>query len=358
MKRKIITVITVLLFSILFPIIAYSHPGRTDASGGHWDRSNGTYHYHNGGSSSNSGGSGSYSYDYETTKKTLYASKVNITDPPKKMDIGESVNLKAYVYPTDAEDDEIIWESEKPDVAKITPDNKLLAVGVGTTTIIAKTSRGTSSSFIVEINEVIANSISIQNNNKTMLIEDSQKLEINFVPDNTTYKDVVWISSDDSILTVDNDGEILAVGLGKAKITATHKELKDSFEIEVLPIKADKISIICLDKLERDEKLDILKIDINDTCIFEANISPSNTTDKTITWSVNDDEKASIDNDGMFIGLKSGVVTVTAETENGIKDSIEIKVYNDSPIAILLIVFIVAGAAGCLYISRKKKTIK
>jgi hypothetical protein len=69
MKRKIITVITVLLFSILFPIIAYSHPGRTDASGGHWDRSNGTYHYHNGGSSSNSGGSGSYSYDYETTKK-------------------------------------------------------------------------------------------------------------------------------------------------------------------------------------------------------------------------------------------------------------------------------------------------
>lgn len=32
----------------LFTFNAYSHSGRTDSNGGHWDRSTGTYHYHTG----------------------------------------------------------------------------------------------------------------------------------------------------------------------------------------------------------------------------------------------------------------------------------------------------------------------
>lgn len=42
MKKKLFT-----LF-ILVSLLAFSHPGRTDASGGHHDRKNGGYHYHHG----------------------------------------------------------------------------------------------------------------------------------------------------------------------------------------------------------------------------------------------------------------------------------------------------------------------
>nr|DAW38655.1 MAG TPA: putative peptidoglycan binding domain protein [Caudoviricetes sp.] len=42
MKNKLFT-----LF-ILVSLLAFSHPGRTDANGGHYDRKNGTYHYHHG----------------------------------------------------------------------------------------------------------------------------------------------------------------------------------------------------------------------------------------------------------------------------------------------------------------------
>ena len=42
MKKKLFT-----LF-ILLSFLAFSHPGRTDASGGHHDRKNGGYHYHHG----------------------------------------------------------------------------------------------------------------------------------------------------------------------------------------------------------------------------------------------------------------------------------------------------------------------
>lgn len=48
MKRFFLLILAILLF-VLIPLTAYAHPGRTDSKGGHWDRSNGTYHYHNDG---------------------------------------------------------------------------------------------------------------------------------------------------------------------------------------------------------------------------------------------------------------------------------------------------------------------
>ena len=42
MKKKIFALFT------LVSLLAFAHPGRTDANGGHYDRKNGTYHYHHG----------------------------------------------------------------------------------------------------------------------------------------------------------------------------------------------------------------------------------------------------------------------------------------------------------------------
>ena len=53
MKKK--TLKTILFFSLLIYILvgyAYAHSGRTDANGGHYDRSTGEYHYHNDGTTS------------------------------------------------------------------------------------------------------------------------------------------------------------------------------------------------------------------------------------------------------------------------------------------------------------------
>lgn len=46
-KIKISLFLSVYIF-IISGMIVYAHSGRTDANGGHWDRSTGTYHYHTG----------------------------------------------------------------------------------------------------------------------------------------------------------------------------------------------------------------------------------------------------------------------------------------------------------------------
>lgn len=63
MKKKLFT-----LF-ILVSLLAFSHPGRTDASGGHYDRKNGTYHYHHG-YSAHSHPNGVCPYESPKTAKT------------------------------------------------------------------------------------------------------------------------------------------------------------------------------------------------------------------------------------------------------------------------------------------------
>ena len=87
MKKRILkmaSIIIVLLMAIT-PISA--HPGRTDANGGHYSRTNcakwglrdGEYHYHNGGgssSSSSSSGSKSSSKSSSPSSKTPSAPKV------------------------------------------------------------------------------------------------------------------------------------------------------------------------------------------------------------------------------------------------------------------------------------------
>lgn len=35
------------LFFLLLPILLFSHPGKTDKNGGHYDKKTGQYHYHN-----------------------------------------------------------------------------------------------------------------------------------------------------------------------------------------------------------------------------------------------------------------------------------------------------------------------
>lgn len=44
--KRVICILLVIVFC--FPFVVYAHPGRTDSSGGHTDKSTGKYHYHHG----------------------------------------------------------------------------------------------------------------------------------------------------------------------------------------------------------------------------------------------------------------------------------------------------------------------
>ncbi len=69
--------------------------------------------------------------------------------------------------------------------------------------------------------DVVAASIALDNEESDMYIGDVMQLTATVLPDNTTNKVVTWTSSDNEVATVDENGNITAVSIGSATISAT-----------------------------------------------------------------------------------------------------------------------------------------
>ena len=116
-------------------------------------------------------------------------------------------------------------------------------------------------------------------------------------------KTVTWSSTDDSVVKVDQDGKIEAVGIGTATITAAVDDFSDSVDITVnAPLTG-----ITLNKQETTIKK-------GDTVDLDVIYNPEDTTDsKDVIWTSSDDTVATVDEDGIVTALKDGTTTVTAK---------------------------------------------
>lgn len=363
MKKRIISIITICVLILTIPFMIFAHSGRTDSSGGHKDNKNksglGSYHYHCGGYPAHlhsngvcpykGGGSTSTS---TTMSTTTYATRINAVNVPASVNAGDKVKLEGKVYPSNAVDSSITWSSDNPSVASVSSSGELTAVGVGTVTISAKTSRGTTTRFTVKVNEVFAEKIVIENKLESIFVGDSQSLNVAFTPENTTDKTIVWTSDNDDIATVSIDGMLTGISEGKTIITAVYKDFFDSFEVEVKPVLADKINIKINDvnskeyNLKKGEKIQ-----------FKAEVLPENTTDKTVEWSVSDKNIATIDENGLLTCIESGTVIVTASTVNGVMEEVEVEVSSNAD-ALAGFGVTCAAAGGIALYMRKRKTKK
>ena len=365
--KKILSVVTTCLVVISLPLGALAHSGRTDGSGGHKDNKNksglGGYHYHCGGYPAHlhSGGvcpykGGGTTSKKSSTPKTVYASSITAKNVPTQIDAGESASLEASVYPTNAVDKEISWESSDTNVLTVSKNGDLTAVGVGTAIITAKTSKGTAKTFTITVNEVVAESISISDNKNEILIGDTTTLNCIFTPENTTYKEVEWKTDNESIVFVEADGRIIGKEIGQAVITATHKELSDSITIEVKPIVADKVEIVLPDDMGMNDET-TPRMKKGSSIQLNALIEPDNTTYKEIEWSVSEEGLATIAENGVLTAHASGIVIVTATTQCGKTDEIEIEIYSNAGLGVVGVCGTAAaiGAGAAVYFKKKRK---
>ena len=72
MFRKLATGFTALLCAAFLTVSAFAHPGNTDSSGGHYNRSTGEYHYHHGyPAHQHTNGKCPYDYDDKTGQNSI-----------------------------------------------------------------------------------------------------------------------------------------------------------------------------------------------------------------------------------------------------------------------------------------------
>ncbi len=139
-----------------------------------------------------------------------------------------TVIMELVKYPEDTTDKpSVVWKSSNTKVATVDSAGKVTSVGVGSAVITATVTGSIAakkrviSTTVNVIAPVYSLTISNPTNRNTLLRGESLSMVSVVLPaDPTGDKDVVWWSSDESVLTVDEKGLVKTVGVGSATVYA------------------------------------------------------------------------------------------------------------------------------------------
>ena len=144
-------------------------------------------------------------------------------------------------------------------------------------------------------------------------------------PSEAANKELTWSSSAEAVATVDQNGKVTAVKEGTATITATCKAaatVKGTCDVTVS--KAPE-PIVPVDAVQLSET-EPVSLSPNETLQVTAVISPSNATDKNVTWASDNAEVASVSESGLITALKGGVAYITATAGGVTSDALMVTV--------------------------------
>ena len=227
------------------------------------------------------------------------------------------------------------WKSSDSSVLEIdkeTGEFRALSEGSCQVSVVVKDFNLEASCQVI-VRCIQAEGISLDITEKSLQIGETVRLKATITPEDATYKDMEWLSSDVEIATVDEDGIVTAHNVGECQIivrTFAHNNndtrdsddiLQAECKITVNPIKSEGIT------LNETEK----SVTIGETFTLTYTITPSDATYQDVEWSSSDNNVATVSSEGEVTAVNEGECTITVETADGKTAECEVTVV---PIAV------------------------
>lgn len=236
------------------------------------------------------------------SKRIVPVVSVELNESTVELKVGGVITLVASVFPINATEQNVEWESSDNSVAQVDGGN-VVALSPGRANIIASAGGKTAT---CEIN-VVKGTISVES-----IVLDKLSLEIcegenaelraTVYPDEATDKTIVWSTLNADVATV-SGGIVSAVKEGTTTIVASAGECTAECAVTVksatIPVESVSLS------------LSSLTLEEGKTETLIATVFPENATDKTVTWSSSMIDVATV-NDGVVTALAAGEATITA----------------------------------------------
>ncbi|MBQ0165448.1 MAG: Ig-like domain-containing protein [Bacteroidales bacterium] len=227
--------------------------------------------------------------------------------------VGQETTVRATVLPSYAKDTSLTWTSSDETVATITSTFseegscyvKGVSPGSAIITATAKDGSGVYGSCTVTVN-VAVSSISVTPSTASLAVGDTQQLSATVSPSNAINKSVIWTSSDTSVATVSSTGLVTAKAKGTVTIKATAADGSGVYGSCTVTVKYIAVSSISVTP-------QTASLTIGDTLRLSATVSPSNATNKNVTWSSDNTSIATISSTGLVTAKAAGTVTIKAD---------------------------------------------
>ena len=178
--------------------------------------------------------------------------------------------LTATILPEEADKD-VIWSSEKEEIAKVDEKGLVTVLSLGTTFIHAtpKDNPGMYAAvkIVAQRPKISVSEISLDHHFMSLNLGDSAKLAVTVIPKEAPQY-VTWSSSDENVITVNDEGKLNTVGQGRAKVyvrSTNYEEMLDSCTVEVVgkafEFEKDSITYVVSEFSDNSKTLAVKHID-------------------------------------------------------------------------------------------------
>lgn len=246
------------------------------------------------------------------TVKPVAVSSVTLDKETLSLKIGETYSLFATVLPESAANKKVSWSSSNKSVATVDETGKVTAVGVGSVKITVTTNDGgKTATCSVVVSPISVTGVSLNKASMSLTIGATEQLIATVTPSSAANKIVTWSSSNSNVATVDSNGNVSAIKVGTAIITATTEDggKKATCSVSVNPVSVTGVSL----------NQTSLTMAIGDTQTLTATVMPSNATDKSVRWSSSNTSVATISSSGVVSAKSAGTATISVTTNDGAK---------------------------------------
>jgi uncharacterized protein YjdB len=224
---------------------------------------------------------------------------------------GGKTTLKATISPSNATNKSVKWTTSNSKVATVS-NGVITAKGVGTAIIKATTvdGRKVASSKITVKKPVKVTSVKVSKSSTTLYLGGKYTLKATISPSNATNKSVKWTTSNSKIATVSN-GVVTAKGVGTAIIKATTVDGRKVASSKITVKKPVKVTSVKVSKSSAT-------LYLGGMTTLVATISPSNATNRALTWTTSNSKVATVSN-GVVTAKGVGTAIIKATTVDGRK---------------------------------------
>lgn len=160
-------------------------------------------------------------YDITIKSNTISVTRIELTPSSATLEIGETIQLNATAYPTNATNRSLNWTTENYSVASVSNSGLVTARGAGRVWIWARATDGSGAGnyCVVDVKEPTkVSSIELSETEATMEVGEELTITASILPDDANNKSVNW-TSDNTDVAIVVDGVITAVSSGECNIT-------------------------------------------------------------------------------------------------------------------------------------------